>query len=82
MASRVFQSRSKRVELDIHYMHDKVLAKTVDVCYVPSFDQLVDGLRKPLSKSKFSTLKQKLGVLPSPSRLRGDVRTEDPNGVV
>lgn len=74
----VFHSRSKHVELDVHYVRDKVLAKSLDVRYVPSSEQLADALTKPLSETQFSSLRSKLGVLPSPFCLRGDVRIQDP----
>lgn len=54
----------------------KVLAKSIDGRYVPSIEQLVDALTKPLSESQFSAMRSKLGVLLSPSRLREDVRTQ------
>lgn len=73
-ANPVFHSRSKHVELDIHFVRDKVLAKQLDVRYVPSKEQLADGLTKALSEHKFSSLRHKLCVIASPSRLRGGVK--------
>lgn len=70
----VFHSRSKHVELDVHFIQDKVLAKTIDVRYVPSAEQVADALTKPLSESHFTSMRSKLGVVLSPSHLRGDVR--------
>ena len=74
-ANLVFHSRSKHVELDIHFVRDKVLAKELDVHYVPSLHQLADGLTKPLPETHFCDIRSKLGVISSPSRLREDVRT-------
>lgn len=65
--------RSKHVELDVHFVSDKVLAKEVEVRYVPSTEQLADA-SKSLSEPQFTALRVKLGVLSSPFRLRGDVR--------
>lgn len=67
----VFHSQCKHVELDVHFVRVKVLKKSIDVRYVPSSEQLADALTKLLSETQFSLLRGKLGVLPSPSRLRG-----------
>ncbi|KAL5566072.1 hypothetical protein UlMin_029236 [Ulmus minor] len=79
-ANPVYHSRTKHVEIDIHFVRDKVLEKKLDVRYVPSHDQTADCLTKPLSHSHFKFLRDKLGVverpLPLPS-LTGDVRTLD-----
>lgn len=40
----VFHSRSKRVELNVHFVRDKVLEKSINVRYVPSSEQLADAL--------------------------------------
>ena len=62
-ANLVFHSRSKHVELEIHFVRDKVLAKELDVRYVPSLHQLVNGLTKPLSMTHFCDIQSKLGVI-------------------
>lgn len=73
--SPVFHSRSKHIELDIHFIRDKVLDKVLEIRYVPSLDQVADIFTKPLSHSRFGYLRDKLG-LPSLSttRLREDIK--------
>lgn len=73
-ANPIFHSMSKHVEIDIHFVRDKVLAKKLDFRFVPSIDKLTDGLTKPLSENRFTDMRCKLGVLPSSSCLRGDVK--------
>lgn len=44
----LFHSRTKHIEIDINFIRDKVLAGDLDICYVPSEEQIVDILSKPL----------------------------------
>lgn len=61
----VFHARSKHNELDIHFVHDHILSKHLDVRYVPSLDQTADCLTKPLSHARFQFLRDKLRVFKS-----------------
>ena len=69
----VFHARTKHIEIDIHYVRDKVLQKQLEVRYIPSHDQLADFLTKGLSNSRFQFLISKLGVRRSPLSLKGAV---------
>ncbi|KAH9647735.1 retrovirus-related pol polyprotein from transposon RE1 [Citrus sinensis] len=73
----VYHAKTKHVELDIHFIRDKVTAKEVAVCYVPSQDQTADVLTKALSFKQFSYFRSKLNVHPKHFSLRGDVRESD-----
>ncbi|KAH9699463.1 retrovirus-related pol polyprotein from transposon RE1 [Citrus sinensis] len=70
----VFHSKSKHIELDVHYVRDKVLGKELEVRYIPTEEQVADVLTKPLSFSKFSFFRSKLNVVSRPLSLRGDVK--------
>ena len=65
-ANPVYHARTKHIEVDIHFVRDKVLVKQLDVRYIPSFDQVVDCLTKPLSHTHFQYLRDKLGVIQRP----------------
>lgn len=42
----VYHSRMKHVEIDLHFIRDRIAAKEFTVCYVPSFEQIADCLYK------------------------------------
>ncbi|KAH9763606.1 retrovirus-related pol polyprotein from transposon RE1 [Citrus sinensis] len=70
----IFHSRSKHIELDVHYIRDKVINKELEVRYIPTEEQVADVLTKPLSFPKFSYFRSKLNVISRPLNLRGDVK--------
>lgn len=70
----VYHAKTKHVELDIHFIREKVLAKQIDICYVLSVDQTAGIFTKALSYGHFHYLRWKLNVLPGTFRLRGGVR--------
>ena len=67
----IFHSRSKHLEIDFHFVRDKVLNHELHVKYISSKDQIADVLTKPLPKTTFTTLKSKLSVFPPPVQLAG-----------
>ncbi|PRQ60317.1 putative RNA-directed DNA polymerase [Rosa chinensis] len=74
MASNpVFHARTKHIELDYHYVREKVALGSHRVCFIPSVDQPADLLTKPLHKSRHLLFSSKL-VRPEPPSLRGGVR--------
>ncbi|XP_028104402.1 uncharacterized protein LOC114303481 [Camellia sinensis] len=70
----VFHSRSKHIEIDFHFIRDKVVAKVIALKYVPTTDQVADIFTKPLSTSRFLYLKDKLLVQPCPISLQGSAK--------
>ncbi|KAH9792303.1 retrovirus-related pol polyprotein from transposon RE2 [Citrus sinensis] len=70
----VFHSRTKHIEIDIHYVRNKVLAGDLNIQFIPSEEQVADIMTKPLSFTRFSYLRAKLNVMPCPLSLRGAVK--------
>ena len=58
----IFHARTKHVEVDYHFVHDRVTKKEIQIRFIPSKDQLADILTKPLASSVFTSLRSKLHV--------------------
>ncbi|WZZ63764.1 hypothetical protein YC2023_075134 [Brassica napus] len=70
----VQHQRTKHVEIDIHFVREKVALGQVKVLHVPSARQLADIFTKGLPSSLFLDFRYSLSVLPSTLTLRGSVR--------
>lgn len=68
----IFHARTKHVEVDFHFIREKVLHKQLVIKFVPSQFQTADIFTKPLTIGRFQFLKDKLRLsfLP-PSVCRG-----------
>jgi hypothetical protein len=78
----VFHACTKHVEIDFHFVRDRVANKSLVVRFVPSSDQIVDVLTKPLVSAKFHNFCYKLNVRSPPLILREDINatiTQDSN---
>jgi histone deacetylase 1/2 len=62
----VLHSKTKHLELDIHFVREKVLSKKLLVLHVPGCDQLADPLTKPLSPNHYAAIRSKLKVFAVP----------------
>ncbi|KAL5823894.1 hypothetical protein ACOSQ4_021794 [Xanthoceras sorbifolium] len=78
----VYHARTKHIELDLHFLRDKIAAHVFEVRFVPSKEQLADIFTKPLPTARFDKLKSKLILDKSKLTLRGDVGSYSRSGVV
>ncbi|KAL1133929.1 hypothetical protein V6Z11_A12G072400 [Gossypium hirsutum] len=62
-ANLVLHARVKHVELDIHFVHEKVLSNQLCVNFVPGCDQVADVLTKPLTLGAFSRCRDQMSVV-------------------
>ena len=58
----VFHAPTKHIEIDDHFIREKVLSKEIDVRFVPSEEQTADVFTKALFVSKFHYLCSKLSL--------------------
>ncbi|RVW77933.1 Retrovirus-related Pol polyprotein from transposon RE1 [Vitis vinifera] len=74
----VQHDRTKHVEIDRHFIKEKLEGGTIRLMYIPSSRQTADILTKALPKATYETMKSKLGnarhLLPN---LRGSVEIWD-----
>ncbi|XP_057771060.1 secreted RxLR effector protein 161-like [Salvia miltiorrhiza] len=61
----VFHARTKHIEVDVHYIQEKISDNTIEVGHVPSSDQIVDVFTKPLAEPRFCLLRDRLNLVGS-----------------
>ncbi|KAE8654104.1 hypothetical protein F3Y22_tig00117056pilonHSYRG00889 [Hibiscus syriacus] len=61
-ANPVYHTQSKHVDLDMHFVREKVVAKQLQVQYVPASHQIADGFTKPLARGAFEYFRDRVKV--------------------
>ena len=55
-------ARSKHINIQWHYQREEIEDRTVQLRYIPTNQQITDGLTKPLSKDKFLAFRNAVGL--------------------
>lgn len=45
-ANPIFQARTKHTEVYFHFVRKRVVCKLLDICFIPTGDQVADGFTK------------------------------------
>jgi hypothetical protein len=70
-ANPAFHAQSKHIDIDFHFLRNRVTSKTLDVRFIFSKDNMADIFSKPTASPYFSLMHTKLNVICHLSRLRG-----------
>jgi hypothetical protein len=78
-ANPMFHARMKHIEIDFHFVREKVAAGTLKVQFISSRDQLADIFTKALNRDAFDRLKYGLCLASTRSDREGLLNDQDPN---
>ena len=70
-ANPILHVQTKHIEIDFHFIRERVVNKSVEVYFTPSQEQLADIMTKPLPAQRSQSLRNRMTVLHNPISLRG-----------
>jgi hypothetical protein len=59
----VFHARTKHIEVDFHFVREKVTLGALEVRFVSSADQIADAFTKPVNKQMLQKLRTNLNLI-------------------
>ena len=61
-ANPVFYSQTKHIEIDYHFVRERVASKQLNIRFVPTGDQVADGFTKPLIAQQLASFRHNLNL--------------------
>jgi hypothetical protein len=59
----LFHGRMKHIEVDYHFVRDRVMKKLLDVRFISSKDQIADGFTKALPPGRLLEFQRNLNLI-------------------
>jgi hypothetical protein len=59
-------SKTKHIPIKYHFLRDQVTQKIVKIVYLGTKEKIADIITKPIPKSTFESIRQKLRVIQKP----------------
>jgi hypothetical protein len=53
LANPIFYARTKHIEVDFHFVRERVASKQLEIRFIPSKDRVADGFTKALPTRQF-----------------------------
>ena len=58
----VFHARTKHIEVDYHFVRERVAQKLLEIRFISTHDQLADGFTKPLAVRRLENFRRNLNL--------------------
>jgi hypothetical protein len=62
-ANPIFHARMKHIEIDYHFVRERVACKNLEIRFISSKDQIADGFTKALPVERLNEFKRNLNLL-------------------